>query len=114
MSDGTFLHLAIKELNFCALHIFRMLGLELDVFDKEQRTPLILAVMSYDDEVQHKNYSDMKNESDIENPEESKNDIIGNTIVYRQIVDYLIKGGSDPTLKVKHTFRSISVYIFRC
>lgn len=101
MSDGTFLHLAVKELNLCALHIFRMLGLELDAFDKEQRTPLILAAMSYDDEVQSKNYSDVKNESDTENNlDESKNDIIGNTIVYRQIVDYLIKGGSDPTLKV--------------
>lgn len=44
---GTCFHLAARELNLSALHIFKALGCQLDGFDSKHRTPLMVAIIGY-------------------------------------------------------------------
>lgn len=51
-SDGmTVLHLASQHGNLAIVHILLLAGMEQDLFDKEQNTPLMLAILSFQNDV---------------------------------------------------------------
>lgn len=106
------MHLAARELNLCALYIFRMIGCELNAQDGERRTPLMLAVMNYDMEIVDKmtDKDDESNEN-VELPEDDSineetkdeneaKELVGQSNEYRMVVSFLLKSGADVSIKV--------------
>lgn len=102
------MHLAVKELNLSALYIFRTLGLELDVYDNKQRTPLMLAVINYDNVIHDQELENDDEDINTNHSDGVLNNIVGNSIAYRRTINYLLKAGCDLTLKV--LFFILNVY----